>query len=57
MFAELNRFENEIKEILEIEDIPEDKLKKIIEEHEKWKNGKLDKYEAKSWLFKQELIF
>ena len=57
VFAELNKFEKEIKEILNIKDISVEKLQETLEEHERWKNNKLDKNDAKSWLFKQELIF
>ena len=55
-FAELNKFEKEIKDILNIKDISVEKLLEALEEHGKWKNNKLDKKDAKSWVFIQELI-
>ena len=57
MFAALNKFENEIKNILDIKDISEEELTQTIEEHVKWKEGELNKKNVKSWLFKQGLIF
>ena len=57
MFAALNKFENEIKDILDIKDISEEELKQTMEEHHKWKEGELDKKDIKSWLFKQGIIF
>ena len=56
VFAELNKEEKEIKDILNIKDISVEMLQETLEEHKSWKNYKLDKKDAKSWLFKQELI-
>ena len=56
VFAELNKEEKEIKDILNIKDISVEMLQETLEEHKSWKNYKLDKKDANSWLFKQELI-
>ncbi len=52
--ADFNEHEKRIKALLDIEDIPKEKLDLCIEEHLKWKENKLELKDSKSWLFKKE---
>ena len=57
LFTEFNNFEMEIKDILGIKDISEKEFMQTMEEHNKWKEGGLNKKDVKTWLFKQEIMF
>ena len=52
--TDFNEHEMRIKKLLDIEDIPREKLDLCIEEHLKWKENKLKLKDSKSWLFKKE---
>ena len=52
--ADFNEHEKRIKALLDIEDIPKEKLDLCIEEHLKWKENKLEYKDVKSWLFRKE---
>ena len=52
-FAELNKYELLIKDILDNEDISQEDLNLCIENHKKWRGGNLNSSDSESWLFKQ----
>ena len=51
-FAEFNKYEKQVMEILGIEEIPDEELDSCIEEHFKWKQKEI--VDFKNELFKQE---
>ena len=53
-YAEFNKFEKRVKEILGIEDVEEEKLESCIDEHLKWRQNPLEFQVPENWLFKQE---
>ena len=52
-FAEFNKYELFIKDILDIEDVSEKDLNLCIENHKKWREGILSSSDSTSWLLKQ----
>ena len=52
--ADFNEHEERMKKLLDIEELPSDKLELCIDEHLKWKEKKIEYKDAKNWLFKKE---
>ena len=56
-YAEFNKHEKRVKEILGIEDVEEEKLQSCIDEHLNWKKNPSDFQGTENWLFKQECLY
>ncbi len=56
-YAEFNKHELRVKEILGIEDVEEEKLKSCIDEHLKWRQNPLEFQDSENWLFKKESLY
>ena len=56
-YAEFNQYEKRVKEILDIEDVEEEKLKSCIDEHLRWRENPMQFEGPDNWLFKQECSY